>query len=110
MLRKRSFLDVVCIIVILAATLAAIMFEEIGSFGSAQGQENRSSTSLTSQQKEAICASVGSHVNRTESTICGIPIKRSSNATYSLNATKGAGTTSTGSASPPSDVPSVTGD
>jgi len=37
-------------------------------------------------------------------------MKPSSNATSSLNATKGAGTTSTGSALTPSDVPSVTGD
>jgi hypothetical protein len=80
---KKTSLTVVSVAVILVASLAVI------EFGIAQGQGQGNLTSLTPEQKNAICSSVGSHVNSTESKICGIPTTPASNTTSSENATTG---------------------
>jgi hypothetical protein len=91
MSRNKTSLSVVSIMVILAASISAVTLKELGIFVFAQGQENlTSSSSLTPEQQSAICSSVGSHVNTTESKICGIPTTPSSNTTSSENATTGA--------------------
>ena len=97
---KISF-GVVAIIIILSATVV-VTLTQFGNFGTAQGQVN-STSSLTPQQKSAICASVGSHVNTTESRICGIPkTPPSVNATSSANMTTGAPSGDLASSSTPS--------
>jgi hypothetical protein len=77
MLRKETCLS---IIIIISATFAATMVTLTG-FGTvdiAQGQVNNSTSSLTPEQKAAICdpnnpSSNLNPVNTTESKICGIP-------------------------------------
>ena len=97
---KETSLSVISIIVILAASLAVVTLGEWRIFGMAQAQGNLTSE-LTPEQKAAVCASVGSHVNTTESRICGIPTTPSSNTTSSENATTGA------EAPPPAANPST---
>ena len=76
MLRKQKpFLSVLTPVIIIAA--AIVTLTEFGSIGIAQGQAN--DTSLTSEQKDAICnpnnpLSNLNPVNTTESKICGIPV------------------------------------
>jgi hypothetical protein len=76
MLRKQKpFLSVLTPVIILAA--AIVTLTEFGSIGIAQGQAN--DTSLTPEQKDAICdpnnpLSNLNPVNTTESKICGIPV------------------------------------
>jgi len=84
---KKTSLTVVSVAVILVASLAVIEFGIAQWQGQGQGQGNL--TSLTPEQKNAICSSVGSHVNSTESKICGIPTTPASNTTSSENATTG---------------------
>jgi hypothetical protein len=105
MSRKETSLSVVSIIGILTASVAIVTLEELGIFSMAQAQGNLTSE-LTPEQKAAVCASVGSHVNTTESRICGIPTTPSSNTTSSENTTTGAETPPTDlapSAAPPSE-------
>ena len=105
MSRKETSLSVVSIISILTASLAVVTLRELGIFDMAQGQANITSE-LTPEQKAAICSSVGSHVNTTESRICGIPKTPSSNTTSSENTTTGAEAPPTNlapSAAPPSE-------
>jgi hypothetical protein len=101
---------VVCII--LVATF--VIFPGPGSFRIAQGQAN--DTSLTPEQKDAICnpnnpLSKLSPVNTTESKICGIPVTvkpHPSNMTSATNTTAGteappsATNTTAGTEAPPS--------
>lgn len=75
---KETSLSLVSMIVILAASLAVTTLKE---FGIAQGQGNL--TSLTPEQRAAICDPGDKHVNTTESKICGIPKTQPSNATTS---------------------------
>jgi hypothetical protein len=89
MSRKKTSLNTVSMIAILVASLAVVTLGELGIFVIAQAQGNLTS-SLTPEQKAAICSSVGSHVNTTESKLCGIPSTPSSNTTSSDNATTGA--------------------
>jgi hypothetical protein len=90
MLRKKTSLNIVSIIAILATSIAVITLGEFGIFGIAQGQGNDTTSLLTPDQKAAICSSIGSHVNTRESRICGIPTTPSSNTTSSENTTTGA--------------------
>ena len=99
MSRKQTSLSVASIIIVLTASLAAVTLREFGFLGTAQGQ---ASQELTPEQKSAICASVGSHVNTTESRICGIPKSPSSNATSPEITTPGAEAPPTDSAPSPS--------
>ncbi len=89
MLRKKTSVSVVSIIV-LVTSLAVTTLGEFGIFGIARSQGNDTTSLLTPDQKAAICSSVGSHVNTTESRICGIPTTPSSNTTSSQNTTTGA--------------------
>ena len=101
MSRKEISLNAISIMVILAVSLAAVTFAEFEVPGTAQGQGNITS-SLTPEQKAAICAPGDTHVNATESKICGIPMTPSSNSTSSGNATAGAETPSSPTAAAPS--------
>lgn len=92
MLRKKTSLSIVSIMAILATSLAVVTLGEFGIFGIAQSQGNDTTSLLTPDQKAAICSSVGSHVNTTESRICGIPTTPSSNTTSTENTTTGADT------------------
>jgi hypothetical protein len=93
------------ITMILAATMLLVALTEFGSAATAQGQAN--TTSLTPEQKAAICNPSNPKlkvVNTTESHICGIPktVKpHISNTTSSTNAT----TTSENNTILPSIVP-----
>src|ERR687887_365779 len=102
MLRKQKpFLSVLTPVIILAA--AIVTLTEFGSIGIAQGQAN--DTSLTPEQKDAICnpnnpSSNLKPVNTTESKICGIPktVKpHLSNMTGAANITTGEEAPSTSS-------------
>jgi hypothetical protein len=74
----------IIIIIVLAASVAiASTFTEFGSFGIAQAQGNNITSSLTPEQKAAICDPSDVHVNSTESRICRIPKTPSSNTTSS---------------------------
>ena len=89
-MRKKTSPSIVSIIAVLATSLAVITLGEFGICGIAQSQGNDTTSLLTPDQKAAICSSVGSHVNTTESRICGIPTTPSSNTTSSENTTTGA--------------------
>src|SRR5689334_20820388 len=76
MIIKKASLSVKCMSMIFAVTLAALTgFANFG-IGIAQGQVNSISSSLTAQQKAAMCNPNNpklNFVNSTESEICGIP-------------------------------------
>ena len=77
MLRKETCLSIIVISTVFAATMLALT--EFGNFGIAQGQVDNSTSSLTPEQKAAICdpnnpSSNLNPVNTTESKICGIPV------------------------------------
>ena len=71
--------------IILTATIVSVALTEFGSVSIAQGQANVTS-SLTPEQKAAICDPNDTHVNATESRICGKPVTPSG-STASANAT-----------------------
>ena len=76
MIIEKASLSVTCMSMILAVTLAPLTgFANFG-MGIAQGQVNSTSSSLTAQQKAAMCNPNNpklNFVNSTESEICGIP-------------------------------------
>jgi hypothetical protein len=100
--------SVISIMGIFAASLAVVVtLGEFRIFSMAQAQGNiTSSSSLTPEQKAAICAPGDTHVNATESKICGIPMTPSSNSTSTENATAAAETPS----SPPTAAAPSTGE
>jgi hypothetical protein len=104
MLRKgKTCLSIIVISTIFAAT--TVTLTGIGSIGIAQGQLN-SASELTPEQKAAICDPSDTHINGTESRICGIPKTPSSNTTTSEDTTTGAEGSPTDlapSATPPSE-------
>jgi cell division protein FtsN len=80
MLRTEARLSIIGILAVFTATI--VMFIEVANFGTAQGQAadntSSSSSSLTPEQRAAICdpnnpSSNLNPVNTTESRICGIP-------------------------------------
>ena len=76
MIIKKASLSVKCMSMIFAVTLASLT--GFANFGIviAQGQVNSTSSSLTAQQKAAMCNPNNpklNFVNSTESEICGIP-------------------------------------
>jgi hypothetical protein len=106
MSRKEAFLSVLTIVIIIAA--AIVILTEFGKFSVAQGQSNITS-SLTPQQKAAMCDPSNpklNFVNSTESEICGIPktIKSPANAS-SANTTTGAEAPLPSTSIAPSAVP-----
>ena len=88
MLSKETYLNIVSIISIIVASLV-VTVGELRIFGTAQGQGNLTS-SLTAEQKAAICDPSDTHINTTESKICGKPVTPSSNSTSSGNVMTGA--------------------
>jgi hypothetical protein len=95
---RKTSLSVISIMGIFAASLAVVVtLGEFRIFSMAQAQGNITTSSLTPEQKAAICAPGDTHVNSTESKICGIPMTPSSNSTSSENATAG----TQGPSSPP---------
>jgi cell division protein FtsN len=94
MSRKEAYLIVLSISIIFVATIVTLT--GFGNLGIAQGQVN-STSSLTPQQKAAICdpnnpSSKLNPVNTTESKICGIPVTvkpHLSNTTSAANMTTG---------------------
>ena len=103
---RKTSLSVISIIGIFAASLAVVALGEFRISSIAQAQGNITSSSLTPEQKAAVCAPGDTHVNATESKICGIPMTPSSNSTSSENATAGAETPS----SPPTAAAPSTGE
>jgi hypothetical protein len=84
-------LSIVSITIILAASILSVALTEFGNFGIAQGQGNNITSSLTPEQKAAICDPNNpklNFVNTTESRICGIP-PTPTNATSAANTTTG---------------------
>src|SRR5919198_2901659 len=74
---EKTSLSIISISIIFAATIVTLT--QFGSLGITQGQVNSTSSSLTPQQKAAICdpnnpSSKLNPVNTTESKICGIPV------------------------------------
>ena len=111
MSKKRPSLCIIAIIVILTAS-TVLTLTDFWNFGVAQGQSNTtsSSSSLTPEQKAAICdpnnpSSRLNPVNTTESRICGIPVTVKP---HPSNATSAGTETPSGSLAP-SVVPSPEG-
>jgi hypothetical protein len=73
--------------IIAASIVLSITITELGNFGIAHGQVNI--TSLTPQQKAAICNPNDKSINATESKICGVPVTVGS-PSNSSNMTTGA--------------------
>ena len=75
MLRTEARLGIIGVFAVFTATI--VMFIGVTNFGTAQGQAaSSSSSSLTPQQRAAICDPNSPSlkvVNTTESRICGIP-------------------------------------
>jgi hypothetical protein len=102
MSRKEASLSLIATIVILAVSIV-VALTDFGIFGIAQGQAN--DTSLTPEQKDAICnpnnpASKLNPVNTTESRICGIP----KTVKLHLSNMTSANTTTTGAEAPPTNL------
>jgi cell division protein FtsN len=116
MRRKHLLMLGILTMVTILASVIVILTEFGSMMVSAQAQVN--ATSLTPEQKDAICnpnnpASKLNPVNTTESRICGIPVTlkpHPSNATAASSpniATGGEAPPSTSSPSPPSPPPST---
>jgi hypothetical protein len=98
--RKETSLNVLTIVIILAATI--VILTEFGNFGTAQGQGNLTkgnltigNLTLTPEQKDAICnpnnpLSKLNPVNTTESRICGLPVTVKPSNMTTANTTTGA--------------------
>jgi len=79
---------IISITTIMGPSIVIVMtITEIGNFGIAHGQVNI--TSLTPQQKAAICNPNDKSINATESKICGVPVTVESHSNSS-NMTTGA--------------------
>jgi hypothetical protein len=92
MSRKETSLNVLTIVIILAATIVTLT--EFGNFRIAQGQGNLTigNLTLTPEQKDAICnpnnpLSKLNPVNTTESHICGLPVTVKPSNTTTANTT-----------------------
>jgi hypothetical protein len=85
----RAYLITIVLTIIFAASIISVTLRP---FGVAQAQINNSNitSSLTSEQKAAMCNTSDKFVNDTESRICGIP-PTPTNTTSRENTTIGAG-------------------
>ena len=89
MLRKEethlNIIPIVLIIILAVSIGVASTLTGFGKPGIAQGQvdNSTSSSSITPEQRAAICDPGDKHVNTTESKICGIPKSQPSNTTTS---------------------------
>jgi hypothetical protein len=89
MVRKEeacpNIIPIMLIIILAVSTGLASTLTGFGKLGIAQGQgdNSTSSSSLTPEQRAAMCEPGDKHVNTTESKICGIPKHVPSNATTS---------------------------
>jgi hypothetical protein len=85
-------LSIISITIILAASIVSVALAEFGNFGIAQSQGNNITSSLTPQQKAAICDPSNpklNFVNTTESRICGIPKTPTNTTSSTANITTG---------------------
>jgi hypothetical protein len=87
---------------------ASITLTKIGDFGIAQGQVNNITSSLTPEQKAAICDPSDKYVNTTESRICGIP--KTINTNVTSNATTSSENTTTTNLAPSAAPPASEGE
>ena len=70
---QNGAVGIISITAIIAATLVLVItITKLENFGIAHGQVN--STSLTPEQKAAICNTSDNSINTTESKICGVPV------------------------------------
>jgi hypothetical protein len=84
-----AYLSIISITIILTANIALVTLRPFGNVGIAQGQGNNVTSSLTSQQKTAMCNPNDKFVNTTESRICGIPPTPTNTTTSAANTTAG---------------------
>ena len=85
-------ISIISITIILAASILSVALTEFGNFRIAQGQGNNITSSLTPQQKAAICDPNNpklKFVNSTESKICGIPPTPTNTTSSTANTTTG---------------------
>ena len=103
MLRKEethlNIIPIMLIIILAVSIGVASTLTGFGKLGIAQGQGDNSTSSLTPEQRAAMCEPGDKHVNTTESRICGIPKSQPSNATTSTSSEEN--TTPEGIAPPP---------
>ena len=95
--RQNIFICIMSITTIICASIVlVILITEFENVGSAQGQASNTTSSLTPQQKAAMCNPNNpklKFVNSTESKICGIPPTPTNNMATTLAAnTTGRGT------------------
>ena len=87
----------IMLIIILAVSIGGVASTSagLGKIGIAQGQgdNSTSSSSLTPEQRAAMCEPGDKHVNTTESKICGIPKHVPSNATTTTSSSSEESTT-----------------
>jgi hypothetical protein len=97
MLRKEQYMPPIMPIIILAVSIGvASTLTGFGKLSIAQGQGDNSTSSLTPEQRAAMCAPGDKHVNTTESKICGIPKHVPSNATKTSSSSSEENTTPEG--------------
>jgi hypothetical protein len=84
-----AYLSIIAITIIITANMALITLRVFGNIGIAQGQGNNVTSSLTSQQKAAMCNPSDKFVNDTESSICGIPKTPTNMTTSAVKTTTG---------------------
>jgi hypothetical protein len=84
-----AYLSIIAITIIITTNMALITLRVFGNVGIAQGQGNNVTSSLTSQQKAAMCNPSDKFVNDTESSICGIPKTPTNTTTSAANTTTG---------------------
>jgi hypothetical protein len=89
----KAHLSIIATTITLSASIALITFGIFENASIAQGQGSNITSSLTPQQKAAVCNPSDTHVNATESHICGIPMTPSSNTTVSNTTISGNTTT-----------------
>jgi hypothetical protein len=81
------YLSVISITIMLAASILSVVLVEFGNIDVAQGQSNTTSSSLTPQQKAAMCNPSDKFINDTESSICGIPATPANATSSAANTT-----------------------
>jgi hypothetical protein len=94
---------VMVIILAVSVVVTVTVLAQFGIFGTAQGQGNLTigNVTLTPEQRAAICDPSDTHVNTTESKICGIPKTPTNITTPAANTTTGTGTETSPSPTPP---------
>ena len=102
----NMYLTIISITIILVVSIVLITLPEFGNSANAQGEGGNMTSSLTPEQKAAICNPNDKFVNDTESRICGIP-PTPTNTTTSSSANTTTTENSTSSTIAPSAIPST---